>query len=769
MGVILEVQLLHLQHQPAAVLAAQLVIAAENPVVAQHVLHQIIAAGEEHLLVAAAGVETGQGVLVAGQQGTAGPQVVDQAVLRQAAGLLHQGAVQHAGQRLAAQFAAGITDQARIQCVGTERLFQQATEVRVQAGLHGRIAGEALGPVLGHPFLQPLTVTAPRHAEHQVGAQVVEQLFTVMQAGLNPGFQAQRHILQQQLLQLVPVGAVQCRIHRFALIEPGPLAPAGIGAADIDPAGGVAAVQNPQHALGVFPGLQALLILLELLGDAAQLLEPLVVGRKTVGPGQPGDYQAGGGGSEHQALAPVDAFHLALIQPGELRLGEDHPAEQVTDEARAAAAGRGYRRAARPQVAADAGGERVETAAHARRAGQVEAAQLGGALVAVAGEGQLDQQAQGFAQAAQLMRKIEDAPAAADVPLLMQAHDHLAVETLQQVLELLAHDLQVGAILVLAEAHAQYLIILVAGQVVEVLVEAEQQVGLAQNQIDRHLHAEPAVDFQQPLADLPRLVFQRLLVLAQQQIDRQVDQHAIERTLSAVAQQPQQGIPAKAVNLGIGLAEIASAAVDQYRMFGEVPVGITGTGDLVGDTLLITGIEREIQPGELQQAGLAAALGAEQQVPGQLPAPAFTATLVQARTAEGTQGLLVAAVQLELFLDDQVLPAQALLGFAVAFLGLQSALLLPVGEHQTQTPAQQQGTDGQPAGAGAAPGLVIIDGQGRAQGPDNHRQAQHQDQAPGPALADHAQCFEEYGFGIHCRSSLKVVSASEAGLPCMNS
>ena len=64
----------------------------------------------------------------------------------------------------------------------------------------------------------------------------------------------------------------------------------------------------------------------------------------------------------------------------------------------------------RPQVAADAGGERVETAAHARRAGQVEAAQLGGALVAVAGEGQLDQQAQGLAQAAQLMRKIEDAP-----------------------------------------------------------------------------------------------------------------------------------------------------------------------------------------------------------------------------------------------------------------------------------------------------------------------------------------------------------------------
>src|SRR5690606_5117779 len=222
------------------------------------------------------------------------------------------------------------------------------------------------------------------------------------------------------------------------------------------------------------------------------------------------------------------------------------------------------------------------------------------------GEGQLDQQAQGFAQAAQLMRKIEDASAAADVPLLMQAHDHLAVETLQQVLELLAHDLQVGAILVLADAHAQYLIILVAGQ----LVEAEQQVGLAQNQIDRHLHAEPAVDFQQPLADLPRLVFQRLLVLAQQQIDRQVDQHAIERALSAVAQQPQQGIPAEAVNLGIGLAEIASAAVDQYRMFGEVPVGITGAGDLVGDTLLITGIEREIQPGELQQAGLAAALGA---------------------------------------------------------------------------------------------------------------------------------------------------------------
>src|SRR5690606_2491167 len=157
--------------------------------------------------------------------------------------------------------------------------------------------------------------------------------------------------------------------------------------------------------------------------------------------------------------------------------------------------------------------------------------------------------------------------------------------------------------------------------------------------------------------------------------------------------------------------------------------------DLVGDTLLSTGIEREIQPGELQQAGLAAALVAEQQVPGQLPAPAFTATLAQARTAEGAHGLLVAAAQLELVLADQGLPAPAPMGFAVAFLGLLSALLLPVGEHQTQTPAQQQRTDGQPAGAGTAPGPVIIDGQGRAQGPDNHRQAQHQDQAPGPALA----------------------------------
>src|SRR5690606_30201207 len=87
------------------------------------------------------------------------------------------------------------------------------------------------------------------------------------------------------------------------------------------------------------------------------------------------------------------------------------------------------RRRAALRAAADGGGERVETAAHARRAGQVEAAQLGGALVAVAGEGQLAQQAQGRAQAAQLMRKIEDARAAADVPLLMQAHDHLAVET----------------------------------------------------------------------------------------------------------------------------------------------------------------------------------------------------------------------------------------------------------------------------------------------------------------------------------------------------
>ena len=59
---------------------------------------------------------------------------------------------------------------------------------------------------------------------------------------------------------------------------------------------------------------------------------------------------------------------------------------------------------------------------------------------------------------AKLQREVENAPTALVVTLLMHAHDHLAVEPLHQCFKFATHDLNIGAVLVLAKTHPQHLI-----------------------------------------------------------------------------------------------------------------------------------------------------------------------------------------------------------------------------------------------------------------------------------------------------------------------
>ncbi len=122
-----------------------------------------------------------------------------------------------------------------------------------------------------------------------------------------------------------------------------------------------------------------------------------------------------------------------------------------------------------------------------RRAGEVEAAQLAGALVAVAGEGGVDEQAQLIADTPQLVREVEDPRAALSVALVVHTLGDLVTQALQQALEFLGQQLGVGAVLALAEGNAEYLLVLFARLLVEEGVEALQAVGLAQHQVHRHL------------------------------------------------------------------------------------------------------------------------------------------------------------------------------------------------------------------------------------------------------------------------------------------
>ena len=85
-----------------------------------------------------------------------------------------------------------------------------------------------------------------------------------------------------------------------------------------------------------------------------------MVAREVKCPSAAEQQQAAEGSGIEGTLAPVDAAHFALVEARQFGFGEDHPAEQLVDEARAAAAERRQRAAGQTELAADAGGERIE-------------------------------------------------------------------------------------------------------------------------------------------------------------------------------------------------------------------------------------------------------------------------------------------------------------------------------------------------------------------------------------------------------------------------
>src|SRR5690606_36934782 len=171
-----------------------------------------------------------------------------------------------------------------------------------------------------------------------------------------------------------------------------------------------------------------------------------------------GQQQTGKGAGVQRALPPIDAAHFLLVQAGQRRFREYDFAQQMMNEActPSAKAGKGF--AGNTELATDFNGGGVQLLLKLRSAGQVEAAQLAGALIAIAAERQFVKQAKFVANLAQLTRKVEDTTASQRVPLLMHAQDHLAVQAPEQLFELLTDYLKVCAVLILAEARTQYLV-----------------------------------------------------------------------------------------------------------------------------------------------------------------------------------------------------------------------------------------------------------------------------------------------------------------------
>src|SRR5690606_33831581 len=123
------------------------------------------------------------------------------------------------------------------------------------------------------------------------------------------------------------------------------------------------------------------------------------------------------------------------VEAGQRRLGEDYLGKQIMDEAGLAGVQAGQQAAGQTELLANAEGHRIEPARQLRCTYEIEATQLAGPLVAIAGEGQLDEQAQLLAQLAKLMGKVEDAPAPHRIPLLMHAWNHLVIQPSQQCFE----------------------------------------------------------------------------------------------------------------------------------------------------------------------------------------------------------------------------------------------------------------------------------------------------------------------------------------------
>src|SRR5690606_20374016 len=218
-----------------------------------------------------------------------------------------------------------------------------------------------------------------------------------------------------------------------------------------NPRCGVAGIEQGQQLHGGVPGFDGFAFLVKRLSDGSKLLQVGVVLGKAHRPPAAGQQQAGKGAGIQGALPPIDAAHFLLVQAGQCRFREYDFAQQMMNEACPPGAKAGKGLAGNAELTTDFNGSGVQLLLKLRGAGQVEAAQLAGALIAIAAERQFVEQAKFVANLAQLPRKVEDATATQRIALLMHAQDHLAVQAPEQLFELLTDYLKVCAVLILGK------------------------------------------------------------------------------------------------------------------------------------------------------------------------------------------------------------------------------------------------------------------------------------------------------------------------------
>ncbi|MNF61042.1 hypothetical protein D3C84_426740 [compost metagenome] len=198
-GIITKIQLFEFDHQATHVHAAEALTFTQYPVVPQQLGDQGRALNRKVAFVTLTGIETGNNTVGADQQRTLRAQVLAESVLRQMAGLFVQHSVDDGCQGLPAQGFPGLGYQRFVERMD-KRQLQQALKVDIQALLQRRVAGVTKRPIVGQPVLEPGNIAALLQAQHQVRAQAVEQLLTVIPVVADMRFQPLRNLRQQSRL-----------------------------------------------------------------------------------------------------------------------------------------------------------------------------------------------------------------------------------------------------------------------------------------------------------------------------------------------------------------------------------------------------------------------------------------------------------------------------------------------------------------------------------------------------------------------------------------
>ncbi|GBH10829.1 Replication fork clamp-binding protein CrfC [Pseudomonas syringae pv. actinidiae] len=164
--------------------------------------------------------------------------------------------------------------------------------------------------------------------------------------------------------------------------------------------------------------------------------------------------------------------------------------------------------------------------------GQVKATQLTGSLIAVPGKRQLGKNIQPASDAPKLIGKLEHSPPTLAVALLMNTGNDLTAQALQQGLERLTDDVDIGASLPFFKRRPKDLLTFLARQLIKKIIETRYRVCLGQHQVNRNINVQLAKDLVQTNTYLSSDFLQTLVQAIKKNIHRQCHQHTAERLRS---------------------------------------------------------------------------------------------------------------------------------------------------------------------------------------------------------------------------------------------